>query len=213
MGAERILLVEDSRFFGSLLRNRLRDRLNLEVRWVGTMAEALAALDAGGPPFTLALLDLNLPDAPDGEIVDVALERGVPPIIMTGLLSDAMRDQMWSRRVVDYVIKDGPHAIEYVVALVRRILHNERVEVLVVDDSVVARSHIRSLLAVHRYKVLEAPDGATALAMLEDHPDVCLMLADYHMPDMDGAKLTLHARALRQRDELAIIGVSTYGTA
>jgi CheY-like chemotaxis protein len=45
--------------------------------------------------------------------------------------------------------------------------------------------------------VLEAEGGATALQLLQQHPEIMLMFTDVVMPEMNGAKLAEAARALR----------------
>jgi diguanylate cyclase (GGDEF)-like protein len=207
-----ILLVEDSRFFGSVVRNRLVSELGTRVTWVRTRAQALAMMEAAPEPFFAAILDLTLPDAPEGEIVDDVLARGIPPVVLTAHMSDTTRDAMWSKRVVDYVLKEGPQAIDYVIDLVRRLTVNHRTEVLVVDDSKVARAHLRRLLEVHRYRVHEAAEGREGLDLLGRHPDIKLALVDFHMPSMDGAEFVRRARCDYRREELSIIGISGHGS-
>lgn len=59
---------------------------------------------------------------------------------------------------------------------------------LVVDDHALIRDAMCSVLASLRTdaQVLQAGDGAQALAMLVAHPDVDLVLLDLDMPDRDG---------------------------
>ena len=45
--------------------------------------------------------------------------------------------------------------------------------------------------------MLEAEGGATALQLLQQHPEIMLMFTDVVMPEMNGAKLAEAARALR----------------
>jgi len=62
---------------------------------------------------------------------------------------------------------------------------------LVVEDSVVQRSHMAHLLRQLGFGlVLEASDGNEALAMLDDHQSVFLVLTDLEMPGMDGIELS-----------------------
>jgi diguanylate cyclase (GGDEF)-like protein len=207
-----ILLVEDSRFFGSIIRNRLVSELGARVTWVTTLAQTQAAMATNPEPFFLAILDLNLPDAPDGEIVDEVLAHGIPPVVLTAHVSDATRDAMWSKRVVDYVLKEGPQAIDHALDLVRRISRNHLTEVLLVDDSTVARAHLQRLLEVHRYKVHQAADGEAGVAILEANPDIKLVLVDYHMPGMNGFEFVRRVRHKHRREDLAIVGVSSHGS-
>lgn len=208
----RALLVEDSRFFGSFVRSRLSADLGMDVTWARSLAEAQNAIAQAEDPFGIAVCDLVLPDASDGQVVDLAQDHGLPVIVLTSTLDDSARDAIWSKNVVDYVLKEGPHAVDYVVDLVRRLDRNDQVEVLVVDDSAVARRHLGALLRVHRYQVHEAVDGESALRILAENPKVRLMLVDYNMPGMDGFELAKKVRKDFPREEMAIIGVSDRGS-
>jgi two-component system chemotaxis response regulator CheY len=70
---------------------------------------------------------------------------------------------------------------------------------LVVDDSRAMRAILTRLLRDLGFDVLEAGDGAQALAVLDGGqvPDVCLV--DWNMPVMDGLQFI---RAVRDRDGL-----------
>jgi len=66
--------------------------------------------------------------------------------------------------------------------------------VLVVDDHDGFRARTRRLLERDRYRVVEAADGAQAIARADaEHPDVVLL--DVHLPDMTGFEV---AAALRR---------------
>ncbi len=55
---------------------------------------------------------------------------------------------------------------------------------------------------------VEAADGAEALAILNKHPEIRMILADYHMPVMNGMELVKALREKKDKEELAIIGIS-----
>jgi two-component system, chemotaxis family, chemotaxis protein CheY len=70
----------------------------------------------------------------------------------------------------------------------------ERLRVLLVDDSRSSRSFIRRVLeSVGVHNCLEAADGAGALSLLQEEM-VDLVIADYHMPGMNGRDLVEHIR-------------------
>jgi CheY-like chemotaxis protein len=69
--------------------------------------------------------------------------------------------------------------------------------ILVAEDDDVVRSVLVESLETLNYRVLEAADGAEALALLEQHGDgVEMLLSDVVMPEMGGIPLL---RALRER--------------
>lgn len=206
----KVLIVEDSRSFASLVARRVRRDLGFEAVVAATLAEA-AELLRHDADYLAALLDLTLPDAPFGEAVDLAIAHKVPAIVFTSDLSDAMRENFWNRHIVDYVLKDNQQNVDYVVQLLSRLEKNPQIKILVVDDSRSFRSAICVLLATHRYQVLEAASGEAALKVLEEHPDTRLVAVDYSMPGMDGFELT---RAIRRRfgkDMMAVVGISGVG--
>lgn len=81
--------------------------------------------------------------------------------------------------------------------------------VLLVEDDSAVRAGLRRMLDAAGYDVVEAPDGAAALAAIEQHGDgVNVVLSDIAMPSMDGRSL---ARALRaQWPKLPVILMSGF---
>lgn len=206
----KVLIVEDSRSFAALVAKRVRLELGFETHVAHTLSEAVEFIGQG-TDYLAALLDLYLPDAPNGECVDLAITYGIPAIVLTAELSDAMRESFWNRHIVDYVFKDAEENVDYVVKLLRRLQHNPETKILLVDDSRSYRHAVTCLLEAHRYHVLEAHSGEQALEMLEAHPDTRLALVDYSMPGMDGFALTRQLRRRFGKDMLAIIGISGVG--
>jgi len=65
--------------------------------------------------------------------------------------------------------------------------------ILIVDDHAVNREFLVTLLGYHRHRLLEASDGAQALAMARvEHPD--LVISDILMPTMDGFEFVRRLR-------------------
>ena len=152
-----VLIVEDSNLFASLLAQRVQARLGLPTERACDLHETKLRLESRPGGYFAALLDLNLPDAPNGEVVDLVTRHSVPSIIFTGSFNDEIRDIIWSKQIVDYVVKESPQTIEYIVDLLERLRRNRAIKALVVDDSRTARNLIGSLLRVHQYQVVEAP--------------------------------------------------------
>ena len=204
----KLLVVEDSRLFGSVVKRRIQGNTPFEVTWTQTYAEALQAIETSEEEYLLAILDLNLPDSPDGEVLDGVRERGIPIIVSTASFDEEMRTRIWAKGIVDYVLKESSHGVDYMVRLVNRIWRNQTVEILVVDDLKTARLYVERLLKLHCYQVHEAADGEEALAILDANPNISLMITDYNMPVMDGFQLVDKVRRQKTREDLAIIGMS-----
>lgn len=209
---QKLLLVEDMRFFKSLVQKHVQRSLNVEVVTCATYDEAIDALNAGYKDYFLAVLDLNLPDAPDGEIVDLVIGYNIPVVVFSSQFNEDLRDQILSKNVIDYVIKENPSSLDYLVSLVGRIHANRNIKTLVVDDSTTARKYLMDLMNRFQFQVLEASDGVKALEVLGEHPDIQLVITDYNMPNMDGFTLTREIRRKYPKHKIGIIGLSTTGS-
>jgi len=203
-----VLLIEDQRALAQMAEAMLREAWGCEVMIAASLAEAEKLLEAHGSKFIVAVCDLNLPDAPYGEIIDLVNQYGVHAIALTGAFGEELRTMLDKKGVVDYVLKEGVNSYEYVVNLVGRIHKNTAIKVLVADDSLTARAVLKHMLSMQCLTVLTAQDGVEAVEMLEQHPDIQLVLVDYNMPKMNGFAFVLEARKRMGKDQLAIIGIS-----
>ena len=75
--------------------------------------------------------------------------------------------------------------------------------VLVVDDEPPIRKLLRMGLGTQGYEILEAPNGKTALELLEQKPD--LIILDLGLPDMQGLDLLRTIRARNERVPIVVL--------
>jgi len=209
--SRNILIVEDSTSISGFLCRQIEETLRFHPVPAYTLAQAREVLDEGGD-FFVAVLDLNLPDAPNGEIVDLVLERKIPAIILTGTFDEDLRETILAKNVVDYVLKDNPRSLDHIKYLIQRIFRNQEISVLLVDDSRFFRSYCRHLLEAQKFRVLEAENGREGLDLLDRHPEVRLIITDYNMPEMDGFDLVARVRERFEKNEVGIIGLSAQGS-
>lgn len=207
-----ILIIEDSAFQSKLIRRHVQLTTDLPVLEAHTLAEAEAVLREYSDEIFLALVDLNLEDAPDGQALDLCLKWEVPSMVLTARLDEQVREKCLHQHVVDYFIKGSIADMDPLLAAVERVYKNQSLTALVVDDSHTQRAAVRKLLEVQRLNVLEADSGEAALTVLEEHPEIRLVVTDFHMPGMGGLELVRQARAKRRLDELSIIGLSSAGS-
>ena len=207
----KVLVVDDSKTFVSLLTRRIQHELDIDCDVAMDFAAGAALAKSDGASYLAALLDLNLPDAPNGEIVDAVLAQGVPSIIFTAEINDDLRDLFWSKRIIDYVLKQNVASVDYIIDSLRRLRDNPNLKILVADDSSMVRNQLSALLAAHRYVPFVVRNASEALATLEKEEDIKIVVIDYTMPDMDGAQLTKIIRTSHSKKDLAIIGISGHG--
>ncbi|MBF0425793.1 MAG: diguanylate cyclase [Magnetococcales bacterium] len=211
---EKILLLEDSRLLASTLKREIEKRLACQVTLASSFREAEGLLDHDQQrsSYTLAILDLTLPDATQEEIVERFRDAAIPSIVMTSKFDESQREFVFLRGVIDFILKDGPASLEYLFSLLDRLHRNRGVKILVVDDSRSARNQMKRMLEKHNFVVLEAGDGAEALKLLnQDNEDVRLVVTDYTMPIMDGYELTRAIRQKWSKDRMGILGISSHG--
>ncbi|WP_284377952.1 response regulator [Litoribrevibacter albus] len=207
---KRILVVEDSPIVLKIIRHIIHQELNSKhyhVDYAESLAEAQACV--AEHQYFAALADLNLPDAPDGEVVQYILSNKIPCIVLTGSYSEERREKLLMMGIVDYVVKESRFSYAYAVKLIQRLSLNEHIKVLVVEDSTTARKYLRTLLEQHLFQVLEAEHGVQALDVYRAHPDIRLIITDYNMPEMDGFELVRQIRTQSDKSDLAIIGLSS----
>ncbi|MBF0162809.1 MAG: diguanylate cyclase [Magnetococcales bacterium] len=208
-GNKKILLLEDSVLLASTLKREIERRAIYQVDGVHTFEDAKTRLQQTGHGYSLALLDLTLPDASQEEIIELFRAAEIPCIVMTNKFDEAQRAYVFSQGVIDFILKDGPVSLEYLFFLLDRLHRNQGVKIVLVDDSRSTREHMKRLLLKHNFHVLDAANGQDALDLLTNHPDARLVVVDYNMPGMDGYELTKRIRHTWSKDEMGILGISS----
>jgi len=208
---KKILVIEDSHTAIKVIRRII----NLESEFTGlyatNFAEAKKIVDDNSGEIFAALADMNLPDAPNGEVVDFVLSKDIPTVVLTGSADNEKRADLFSKGIVDYVNKEGIFSYRYAVRLVDRIWRNQSVKVLVVDDSDTSRRYVALLLKLYRFDVMTAIDGPEAIDIVLANPDIKMLITDYNMPGMNGVELIQALRNKHEKTDLVIIGLSGEG--
>ncbi len=205
--SERILIVEDNKTLAKLISKKIESVLDFKVDVAYSLGEAKLFLKMY--KYFITLLDINLPDAPNGEIVDYAISKENHVIILSGNIDKTFRESILKKNIIDYVNKGGVDDINYIIHTIRRLQKNQNHTVLVVDDSMVFRKHMQNMLENMFFKVVTVAHGEEAINFLQTHPAITLVLTDYHMPVMDGLELTYEIRKEYSKNDLAILAVSS----
>ena len=203
----RILIVEDNKTLAKLISKKISTALDYEVDVAYTLGEAKLFLHKY--KYFVTLLDVNLPDAPDGEIIDYMISKGQRAIVLSANIDKDFREKMLKKNIIDYVNKSGVDDVNYIIQSIRRLQKNREHKILVVDDSLVVRKQLQTLLQNMYFKVFAVAHGEEALGMLKTHDDVSLVLTDYNMPVMDGLELTHEIRKIYPKNILGVIALSS----
>ncbi len=204
--SKHLLVIEDTKHVAQVIEH-IGTSLGYRVTIAVSFAQVKELLSKPHD-FFLASIDYSLPDALDGEIIPYVLEHRIPSIVMTGRMDDKTRSKILNLPVVDYITKENAQAYHYLARILKYQLTNNRVGVLVVDDSLTARKQICLLLKRRNFKVYDVADGTKALAALAEFPDIKMVITDQEMPGMDGIELVQKIRKGRAKDELIVIGIS-----
>jgi len=207
MDLEKILIVEDSRIVSSYLERKINLHIPNSDTTIVTSFEDLKELFKNEKDFSIALVDINLPDVSDLSLLDFLLDHQIPSLIMTATFNEDLYEQLKQKNIIDFVLKDSMASLEYIVTLANRILSNKKKTVLVVDDSSTSLKQIGKFLKRHLYNVVLESDALKAIDMIKSS-NIEIVVVDYYMPNMNGTELTQKLRKYYSKDELEIIGIS-----
>lgn len=217
-----VLLVEPSQMQAHLVERMLT---NQGVRRITIVANGRAAMIAlqDATDGQVVISSLYLPDMAGTELVaamrdDPALEsvpfilvssetrpQVLEPVRQSGacaIVAKPFTEQQLSRALyaaADYL--NPPQDID--------LAEIEGLRVLVVDDSLASRHHLRRLLEeLGIERITECVDGRQAVAVLQESM-FDLVITDYNMPEMDGRELTEYIRTQSWQAEVPVLMVTS----
>ncbi|MBA5607194.1 response regulator [Duganella sp. FT3S] len=231
----RVLVLEDRPAAASSLCSQLAARGLAAVGARGA-AEAQAAL-AGQRIGCLVLdLDLELAGVPAPALLEQVQQlAGQPLPVVLHSARELDADQQRSlRQHADSIVLRGERSAERLADEVALCLHAaaqrqavartvvrrgasaalpgeapfEGRKMLIVDDDMRNVFSLTSLLTDKGAVVVEAENGKEALRQLEQHPDVCVVLMDIMMPEMDGYQTMRAIRAQPRHRTLPLIAMT-----
>jgi PleD family two-component response regulator len=212
VSADTLLIVEDSFVQAKIIRKQFEAFTDFTILVAASLAQAEELIAAHKDKLFVAIVGLNLPDAPRGEAVDMCGKHDLACIVLTASFDEALRQQFLDKRVADYFLKGSIDDIEPLTSSVQRLHANHRVKALVVDDSATQRNVVQKMLAAQCIASLTAADGVEAMEVLAQNPDIRLVITDFEMPRMDGIALVRGIRGKHKINDMAVIGLSSAGS-
>jgi PAS domain S-box-containing protein len=202
--ARTVLVVDDNDTLRLTLREQLTS-LNCSVREAENFEKAVAILRSG-VKIDFILSDLDLGSGPDGLAFALwARENGypVPGAIMSGHLNSITGlPENW-QSVQKPIQLNGLRVLlaasggRGTVSTKGQDASSDYPVILVVEDNVDMRLVAVEILKREGYRLAEAATAQEALHMLEDNPDIRLVISDVGLPDMSGSQLAENIRRLR----------------
>ena len=228
---KRLLVVEDN----DIERQSIVELLghtDIELRAVGTGAEALEAmLDEH---FDCVVLDLRLPDMSGFDLLEkVQAEpalNDVPVVVFTGKELSGSEEAQIKTMAKSIVLKDvqSPERLLDETALFlhrvvtelpaekqamieglhgsAEILHGRKV--LVVDDDARNIFALTSLLESQEMQVISATNGRQAIDLIQNTPELSMVLMDIMMPEMDGYETMREIRKMSEFRTLPMLALT-----
>jgi PAS domain S-box-containing protein/diguanylate cyclase (GGDEF)-like protein len=200
-----LLIVDDSSTILNILENTANQLGSLTPYLAKSFEEATQLIHT--QDFDVAILDIDLPDAHNGEVVDLAIGHGIASIVLTGTFNETVRASVLSKPIADYIVKSNLEEIRNAVFMAENFAMFKDKKVLIVDDSKVSRSILRSHFLSLNFKIFTAEDGSEALAILSKNPGIDLITVDYEMPGMNGIEFVQHVKSIMKVHTPVIIGV------
>jgi HAMP domain-containing protein/CheY-like chemotaxis protein/signal transduction histidine kinase len=205
---------------------------DVSIVGVGSGAEALETLRSGH--FDCIVLDLGLPDMTGFELIEQikqdATLKSLPIIIYTGKELTRVEETQLKRMAETIIVKDvrSPERLLDETALfLHRVQANlpepkrqmlEQLyqtdstlagkKVLIVDDDVRNIFALSSMLERHQMEIVYAENGRDGIALLQNMPDINIVLMDVMMPEMDGYETMQAIRNLPQFTSLPMIALT-----
>ena len=202
---KKILIIENSALTITILKNVFVKNSTLEIFVAKSFFEVENLLEKHN--FFVVISNLILPDAPNFEVLKLLAKHKLPTIVFSASIESQLLHSSEYPNIADYVLKDT-HGLSYIHRLIETMQYCINKEVLVVDDSTVASQFMKRTLEKFFLKVMLAKDGLEALELIKHNPNISLMIADFHMPKMDGLELLKIVKADKTCMNLPIIMIT-----
>lgn len=217
-----ILIVEPSTVQAKIIQSHFQDAQVNSVDIVHNGAQAIESMSVSPPDLIVSAL--YLPDMTGTELVQSMrsndeLEK-VPFMLISSETSFEQLDPIRQAGVVailpkPFVFKDLKRALFNTLDFINpsasevESLDFNEFHVLVVDDSLMARKHIRRVLEkMGITSFSEAINGKEAISIIENN-FFDLIVTDYNMPEMDGGELTRYVREKSTQSSIPILMVTS----
>ena len=227
---KNVLVVEDNDIESSQIVKFLKDD-RIEVDLAETGKDALAAIKE--KDYDCIILDFTLPDFDGHELLEEVshIKNESSPVIIYSAKDFSKEELSSLNKFSQSVILKGTNSLENLVEDTvmnlhisyldlslekRKIIENNRRKhdivagknILVVDDDVRNLFALTTVFERFNINVITAESGKEAIELLNENPEIDMVLMDIMMPEMDGYETTQKIRREHKNSSLPIIAVT-----
>jgi len=203
-----VLLVEDTRLYSFAVRSLLEGNYGLVVIHCATLAALHHELESDTRGFNLAILDLCLADAANGEALDLVTGRSIPSIVFSGFTNEWRRAEILSKEVIELVYKNSPSSLENLGAAVERVLSLSRPQLLLVDPQGNNDSAMMAALEGCDFTISVCESTGEALEMLDASRNTELVVVRNDLAEKSNYSFLDLLKARFGDDAVRVIGFS-----
>ena len=204
---KKILIVDNSTVIINVLKDLFSKKNDFEIFTAKSLKEVNTLIKEDN--FFLTISNFVLPDASNGELLDLLKINNIPTIILSSKMSPKLIEASYNVNIIDYVLKDSRYGLEYVLTLVELLSFIKDMNVLVVEDSTPLGFKIKQILESLFLNVTTARNGIEAINVLEKNINISLVISDYDMPLMNGLTLTKNIRKSTEHSSIPILLLSS----
>ncbi len=200
---KKILIVDNSIVVINILKDLFLKKNQFKIYEAKSLAQVKNLVQK--EDFFMAISNIVLPDALNGELFEVFTKNNIPTIVLSSSIDSDFLSTLDDLKIVDYILKDSVYGLETAYNTVEIISFMENMEVLLVEDSLSVALKMKDILETLLLKVKIVKNGYEALEELEKNKDISLIISDYNMPKMDGLELTKNIRKESKYSQIPII--------
>ncbi|MXN90419.1 response regulator [Flavobacterium sp. Sd200] len=230
--SQKVLIIEDNPMHAKALAYFLEENdINSEIK--SEINDGVDALQK--KEVDCVILDMGIPDKQAYEILEGVKKNpgleNLPVIVFTGK-SLSMKEELKIKKYADSIVIKTAHSYKRMLDEVSLFLHlveenkNGKTSkdnykklsllnnvlygktVLIVDDDVRNIYSLTKSLEALKMNIVTAIDGKEALKVLEEHPEIDVVLLDMMMPNMDGYETATRIRENNKYRNLPVIAVT-----
>lgn len=199
---KKLLLIDNSAVIINVLQDLFATKNDYEVFVAKSLTQAKKLIEENS--FFVSISNLVLPDALNGELLNLLKTNQIPTIVLTSKINEETISRIKKVGVVDYISKESIYELQKAFKLATLLLYIKNMEVLIVDDSSIVISQLKDALEALLLNVNIAKNGKDALKILEENPNISMIITDYHMDEMNGLEFI---KKVRKNDKYTIVPI------